>query len=178
MKSFNYLNPPVRREFLGFGILNVPRNTVQRMRQIILESSQNDYVRKWAEKMIERVPDRDARGEVDAIYMFLQDHTRYTRDPLGVEYIQTPPYVLKQLEIGNVPALDCDDYAVTGLSLLRSIGYKTGIRTAAYNKKKGFSHVYGLVQIGPDWVVFDPVRKGRPLGWEAPNAVMKEDVKV
>lgn len=107
MLGFTYLNPPIKRYFLGRGSFNVPKNTVQRMRKIIIESSSNPYVRKWAEKMIEGVADRNELGEVTAVYNFLQRHTRYTKDPRGVEYIQTPPYVLKQLEIGDIPALDC-----------------------------------------------------------------------
>lgn len=178
LTSFTYLNPPVRHIFLGRGAFTVPRNTVSHMRSIIINSAINPYIRKWAEKMIESVPDRDEEGEVRAVYNFLQRHTRYAKDPRGAEYIQTPDYVLHQLEIGDIPSLDCDDFCVLGLSLLRSLGYETAIRTAGYRPDKHFSHVYGLVKVKNCWLVFDAVRKGKPLNWEAPNATIKEDVKV
>ena len=172
------LSAPVRRTDLGSGRVGVPRRTAQKMREIIRKSSSNLYVRKWAEKIIEDVPDRDMKGEVEAIYTFLQRKTRYARDPRGTEFIQTPPYVLKQVELGMKPSLDCDDYTVSGLSLLRSMGYSTLIRVTGYKDDGRFSHVYGKVLVDGKWVNFDPVRKGQNLGWEAPGRRRQMDFEV
>jgi len=162
------LTEPTKTEFLGFGSVTIPRNTGLKMRNLIRKYGIDEYVRKWAERITENVRDRDLRGEVNAIFKFLQRSTRYVNDPRGIEYVQAPPYVLKHIEIGRKPGLDCDDYTVTGLSLLKSIGYKTAIKITAY-KGGRFSHVYGMILIRGKWVPFDCVRKDKELGWEAPR---------
>jgi|SRR3972149_180425 len=173
-----YLNPPVREEFLGYGPINVPMNTGGKMRDIIRESSKNPYVRKWAEKIVEGVQDRDEIGEVEGLFDFVQMKTRYAHDPKGTEFIQTPPYILKHIELGDKPSLDCDDYTVLGLSLARSLGYPTLIRITGYKDDGKFSHVYGLVKIRGKWVTFDAVRKDQKLGWKAPGMKRKMDILV
>lgn len=168
----NYLNPPISKHFIGFGPIAAPANTVTKMIAIIKESASNPYIRKWAEKIIEQVPDKNEMMELDAIYRFLQRYTRYAKDMLDFEYIQTPVYILNQLEIGDVPSMDCDDYTVLSLSLLRSIGYDTTIKVTGYDpRNKQFSHVYGIVWIGEYPVVFDAIHKNKPMGWEPPNPV-------
>lgn len=182
MGALHYFDPQVRYEELGFGDVNISRNTVAKMRDIIRQSSANEYVRKFAEHIVMDVRDRDRKGEVYAIFKWLQDHTRYANDPLGTEYIQTPPYVLKQIEAGLIPSLDCDDYVVTGLSLLRSLGYRTTIRAVGWGKNPNqkYSHVYGMVMISPQlgWVAFDCVRKDQTLGWQAPGIKAIMDLPV
>lgn len=176
---FAYLNPPVETHFLGFGNTIISLNTAAKMREVIRTSAKNPYVRKWAEKIVERVVDRDRIGEIEVVYDFVQKSTRYANDPRGTEYIQTPPYLLTQIEMGDRPSLDCDDYTVLSLSLLRSLGYNTKIRIASYRPDKKFTHVYGLIEIpGEGWVVFDGVRKDVPLGWEAPKATSIKDFLV
>jgi len=160
---------PSKTSFLGFGRVTVPRNTGFKMRELIRDYGNREYVRKWAERIVEKVADRDSKGEVRAIFRFMQSKTRYANDPRGMEYIQAPEYVLKHIEMGMKPSLDCDDYTVTGLSLIRSLGYKTAIKIVGFKNNKHFSHVYGLVLINGTWVSFDCVRKDVNLGWEAPG---------
>jgi len=172
------LDAPTTRFELGYGTIAVPRRTGMKMREIILESADNLYVRKWAERMVENVTDRDEWGEANAIFTFLQNHTRYAKDPRGTEFIQTPPYVLKHIELEMKPSLDCDDYTVISLSLLRSLGYPTIIRITGYKSDRKFVHVYGMVKINGRWVAFDPVRKDQDLGWEAPYKKRVMDIRI
>lgn len=169
---------PTRIEHLGFGKVVVPRNTALKMREVILESHVNPYVRKWAERITEDVRDRDEYGEVNAIFRFVQNSLHYLKDPRGMEYVQTPPYILEHIQVGSKPGADCDDYTTLGLSLLASIGYKTAIRVTGYNQGGEFTHVYGLVSVHGKWVPFDAIRKDVGLGWEAPNKTVKMDIGV
>lgn len=175
---FNYMNPPVENiASLGIGNAEISANTVSKMVDVIKQSSHNPYVRKWAEDIIQDVPDRNFWGEIEAVYNFVQDNTRYVYDPKGLEYFQTPPYVLQRIALNEKPSLDCDDYTLLTLSLLRSIGYNTKIRIASYEPNKKFTHVYGLVLITKpyEWVVLDAVRKDKYLGWEASDATNIKD---
>jgi hypothetical protein len=176
--SFSYQNVPVKTVFLGYGNSTVSENTVNRMKEIIVTSGKNLYIRKWAERILQEasVPPRDSMGEVAAIYYFVRDHFRYTHDLRDAEFIQTPPYVLSQLESGKIPMLDCDDFTIVGLSLLRSIGYNTKIRIAGYRPDKKFTHVYGMVAVKGQWIPFDAIIKSKPFGWEGDGATIKKDI--
>lgn len=172
------IEAPVKHEFLGFGKITVPKNTALKMREIIKKASINEYVRKWAERIVEDVEDRDEVGEAEVIFNFVQTNTRYGHDPRGTEYIQTPHYILKQIEVGMKPTNDCDDSTTLSLSLLRSLGFKTKIRVTGYRSDGRFSHVYGLVVINGKWVPYDCVNKKFKVGWQAPNPKRIMDILV
>lgn len=176
--NLGWLNPKVKYSFLGFRNPAISVNTARIMRDHIRTAAHNPYVRHWAESMVQDVPDKVEWEEVDAIFSFLQSATRYQKDPRGLEYIQTPPHLLERVEMGQKPSIDCDDYTILGLSLLRSIGYDTKIRVVAFDKKRSYSHVYGMVKIDGEWTPFDAVRKDVDLGWETKKKVKWFDLRV
>ena len=162
---------PQSETYIGTGDQAI-RNTVAKMKDIIQQSSKNPYVREWARKIVARVKVNDKPGEAEAVFNFVRDHVRYTRDPLGFEYVQTPPVVLEDIRLftegrGDRPAGDCDDMTILSLSLLKSIGFNVAIKVVSFHNHKKFSHVYGLAQIGYDWVPFDCVRPDQHMGWES-----------
>lgn len=106
-RPFKFLYPTTETFSLGMIPTQISRNTGLRMRDIIKKSAVNEYVRKWAEHITQDIIDRDEHGEIEAIFKFLQSKTRYVHDPRGHEYTQTPPYILKQIEVGTKPGLDC-----------------------------------------------------------------------
>ena len=145
---------PVKRINLGNGD-SASVNTMHLMRNVILSSAENTYVRNFAEDIIEDAEKDDYKRAL-AIYEYLKNHTKYTHDMRSIEFIKTPPVSLQQLEVGGCPLLDCDDYTVLSLSLLSSLGYKTKMRAVAYKTQK-FEHIYGMVMIKGKWVPFDLV---------------------
>ncbi len=175
-----FLSEPVERLNLGSHPIAAPTTTGRKMRERILESAANPFVRKWAEKIIQDVTPRDQRGEVDAIFRFVQSHVRFVRDPRGTEFVQSPVLLLRQISAGDTPGGDCDDKTTLTLSLLRAIGYPTVIRITGYphNPPGHFSHVYGMVNVKGDWIAVDAVRTDRSLGWEAPAKVRRVDIPV
>lgn len=172
-------NIPYKREFLGFGETAII-NTLTKMRDIINVSYSNPYVRHWAEKILTMysVPANDKFGEVNAIYDFVRNKVRYTRDPYGLEYIQTPPLLLQMIERNETPYGDCDDYSVLSLSLLKSIGFPVALKIVSYKKNGVYSHVYGLVNIKGKWIPFDAIKQDKFLGWEHPNTTRTYDKEV
>lgn len=172
MRSFAQVSGiPRTEEYIGTGDTAI-YNTVSKMKDIINQSIRNPYVREWAGSIVSRVEVNDKRGEAEAIHNFVRDHVRYTKDPLGYEYIQTPPVLLDGIRLymegkGNRPAGDCDDMTVLSLSLLKSIGFNVAIKVVSFKESKKFGHVYGMVQIDYDWIPVDCVRPGQDLGWES-----------
>lgn len=172
MKSYAQMAAiPQTEEYIGTGDQAI-FNTVTKMKDIISQSSKNSYVREWARKIVARVGVNDKKGEASVIFNFVRDHVRYTKDPLGFEYMQTPPVVLEDIRLyvegkGDRPAGDCDDMTLLSLSLLKSIGFPVAIKVVSFHNHKKFSHVYGLTQIGYEWVPFDCVRPDQEMGWES-----------
>lgn len=163
---------PVRRFNLGTGDTAI-ENTLKLMAQIIRESEKNYYVRRFAEHITEESP-KDDQIRIKAIYDFIRAHTVYMRDPMGFEFIKTPLVSLQQIESGARPTLDCDDYTVLSLSLLRTLGFPVAMRAASYKQGGGFSHVYGLIKTKQGYQSMDCTREFG-FGWEAPNAARKMD---
>ena len=172
MKSYAQMAAvPKTEEYIGSGDTAI-YNTVAKMKSIISESSKNPYIREWAGKIVARVGVNDKRNEASAVFNFVRDNVRYTRDPLGFEYLQTPPTLLEDIRLrqegkGERPSGDCDDMTLLSLSLLKSIGFPVAIKVVSFHDSRRFSHVYGLVQIGSEWVTVDCVRPDSYLGWEA-----------
>jgi transglutaminase-like putative cysteine protease len=172
MKSYAQMAAvPRTEENIGTGDQAI-YNTVTKMKNIIRESSKNTYVREWAKKIVSRVTVNEKKEEASSIFDFVRDNVRYTKDPLGFEYLQTPPVLLEDIRLyqdgrGDRPVGDCDDMTLLSLSLLKSIGFQVAIKVVSFSESKKFGHVYGLVQIGYDWVPFDCVRPDQDMGWES-----------
>lgn len=171
---------PVSETDIGRGDEAI-HNTVDHMRHIIDISSKNPQVREWARNILDGVRVNNKKGEATAIHDFVRDNVRYTRDPYGWEYVQTPPVLLEGIRQylqgqGARPIGDCDDMTVLTLSLLRSVGFPVVIKTVGYGPM--YSHVYGMVNVAGNWLVTDTVRPDKWLGWEAPNVQRYFEVRV
>lgn len=172
MKSYAQMAAvPQTEEYIGTGDQAI-FNTVTKMKDIISQSSKNPYIREWARKIVARVAVNDKKGEASAIFDFVRDNVRYTKDPMGFEYMQTPPVVLEDIRLymegqGDRPAGDCDDMTLLSLSLLKSIGFPVAIKVVSFHNHKKFSHVYGLAQVGHEWICVDCVRPDQSFGWES-----------
>lgn len=164
---------PWHKEFNGFGDTAVV-NTATKMKDIINSSAKNPYIRRWSEQILAKanVKAYDWIGEINAIFTWVRDNIRYTHDPRGIEYLQTPPVLLQLIERGETPMGDCDDMTMLSLSLLKSIGYDVALKITSYRNDKTYQHVYGLVSLKTPmtgWIPIDCIKPNKELGFEAPN---------
>jgi Transglutaminase-like superfamily len=172
MKSYAQMAAvPQSEEYIGTGDTAIYR-TVDRMKNIINTSARNSYVREWAKKIVARVEVNKKKAEAEAIYNFVRDSVRYTKDPYGFEYLTTPPVLLEDIRLyqegrGDRPVGDCDDMTVLSLSLLKAIGFQVAIKVVSFTPNKKFGHVYGLIRVGYDWMPIDCVRPDQNMGWES-----------
>lgn len=166
---------------LGFGE-DVPYNTLQAMRKIIIASAKNYDVIQFARDIVQYQPAKNQTAEVTAIYDYIRNKTRYIRDPQGTEHIQTPLVAIDTIKNHQIFQGDCDDMTVLVLSLLKSIGYPVMLISAGYGKDKRLSHVYGAVQMkdntGTHWTIIEPIKLGVPIGWEAPGKTKMMTLRV
>lgn len=151
---------------IGQSDISIYRTCI-RMAGIIKQFAPVPYIRQRVESIIGTVSAYDSIGEVEAIYKYVQNNLRYTRDPLNWEYIKQPDVMLAEIDQNGFSAADCDEYVVLGLTLCRSIGFPTAIKIASYTSDREFTHVYGMVLVHNQWVVFDAIKAEFNLGDEA-----------
>ena len=159
---------PVQYVNLGFGEMNVSMNTLELMKRAIEQGSKDPRVRDWATHIIRGVAAKDEMSEAGAIYYFVQQHTHYVKDPTGTEMLQSPAVAFAAWQSGQLPFLDCDDYVILSLSLMRSIGIPVRMRAASYAADKALGHVYGLAYINNQWMPMDLIPPAPAPGWENP----------
>ena len=144
--------------------------TLRLMRDIVRQYKTNLSIRHFAMQLVANVPDKDFEGEVYAVFSWVRDNIRYTRDVNGVETLQTPD---KTIQLGQG---DCDDQAVLVSSLLESIGFQT--RFTAIGFQPGiYQHVFcEVMMLDHSWIPLETT-EGSDVGlaWRPANvrAIMR-----
>jgi hypothetical protein len=140
------------------------------MRDLIRRDRTHPVVRARAEEAVAslRTPERVA--EVQAVYDWITQRSDYRRDPNGAEWLQAPWALLAcQIDVGQRPQIDCDDFTDLSLAMLESLGHETAIHVVSQLPSRAFNHVYGLDYIGPNAVRVDLVEFYRPPGATPPD---------
>lgn len=151
------------------------RVTLQLMRQLAAAGGADPVVIDAATRIVRAagVAGHDALGEIKALFEFCRDQVRYTRDPVGVELLQTPTRILR------TRSGDCDDKSTLLAALLRAIGHpaRVAFRAIAANPlfPGAYSHVYVVVTHGGKKIALDPTPPRSRVGWEfdRPSALME-----
>jgi len=132
------------------------------VRTAMRDTRQFPILRRVTIQATRRLPQKDKRGELAALFDFVQNRIRYINDPRGIETLQTP---LETLQLG---AGDCDDKAMLLATLAELAGYATRF-VAIGNDPERFSHVYIEVKWGDGWLPMDATEPHGP-GWAPPGA--------
>lgn len=101
---------------------------------------------------------RNFDGVAQTIYRWINTHIRYVRDPVDIEWLQSPIVTL-QKGMG-----DCDDLSILAASMLRSVGITTQfvLVKADPRYKNIYSHIYLEYQNGiGQWIPFDMTMHSR-----------------
>lgn len=146
-------------------------DTVSVMRALAREGSRSAIVRGTAARVVHLQPAKSDTHEANAIFEFVRDHIRYTRDPVYFESIATPEQVLA-LGYG-----DCDDKSTLLAAMFESVGYPTRFVVAGYKDSNTPEHVYLQVVLHGQWVSADPTERHR-LGYAPPDPVFYWTEKV
>jgi transglutaminase-like putative cysteine protease len=139
--------------------------TLRAMRRLVREARSNLIVRQTAARVVYLSPEKNEHHEVEAIFYFVRDNIRYTKDIVDVETLATPE---KTLALGYG---DCDDQTTLLAALYESVGYPTRFVVAGYGADKQPSHVYLEVWAANEWIPCDPTEPNF-FGWEPPDATV------
>jgi hypothetical protein len=146
--------------------------TVDAMERAVAQGLRDPDVILYAQDLVRHVPERDRVAEASELFRAVREVLRYTNDPLGVELVKTPTFILREIERHGRATLDCDDASVWLATLLRAVGIPTRfkvIRGSRTNPDE-FTHVFVEALIHGRWVPFDPIARQFPAG-AAPRAL-------
>lgn len=137
------------------------------MSNLVNQYKNHPLIRQKGTALVQSVANKDWVGEINAIFNFVRNYIRYTRDIENTETIQTPVATLK-LQHG-----DCDDMSMLLAALLATVGINTRFVAVGF-APQCFDHVY-VEALEPDtgeWIACDPTEPNN-LGWSAPGVVCR-----
>jgi transglutaminase-like putative cysteine protease len=141
------------------------RSTLKVMAKFTRAGRKDVGVVQLARSIVQPLPARDYRGQIDKLYYWTKQNIRYVADPREVETISTPAATLK-MRCG-----DCDDMAVLLASLLEGIGNTTRFVAYAFDSQDApYSHVVTEVKLAETWISLDPTVPSAVVGWKPAKA--------
>ncbi|MCP4902929.1 MAG: transglutaminase domain-containing protein [bacterium] len=129
--------------------------TLRQMRRMVNASLTSPLVRDAATKIASEFGGRDYVGHATGIRRWLTDHMQYVPDPRGVELVHSPQVLLRRIESTHYVQGDCDDIAVLGAALGKSIGLRARFVVLGFRRGGGYSHVYTILRTPKGWVDLD-----------------------
>lgn len=146
------------------------KKTVGYIVGLIKEGAKDFDVRQTAIDILfqHAIPPKDYLGEIRALFEWVKNNVRYTRDIHRVELLHTARRML-ELRAG-----DCDDMTILLSAMLKAIGHPVRLALVGFNprKKALFTHIYLEAFCKGVWIPLDATMS-KPMGW-APRADHKQ----
>lgn len=140
--------------------------TARLIAQMIRDGAKDFCVRQKAIQIFREAgaPPKNRWAEVCALFHWVRNHVRYTRDIFRVELLHTPRRML-ELRAG-----DCDDMTILLGAMLMSTGHPVRLALAGFRPQKPhvYTHIYPEVNVGGCWIALDATMD-RPIGWAPPT---------
>jgi hypothetical protein len=148
--------------------------TVEHVIALIRGGAKDFVVRQHAIAILRRrdVRPKDYLGEIKALFEWVQQHVRYTRDPFRVEVLHSARRMI-ELRAG-----DCDDMSIVLGAMLEAIGHAVRIVLTGADglAPDVFTHIYIEVLYRGRWVPLDATMP-HPMGW-APRAPVRKVISL
>jgi len=148
--------------------------TVEHIRNLIRQGAKDFRVRQAAIDILlqQRVRPKDYLGEVKALFEWVQQNVRYTKDTFRVEVLHSARRML-ELRAG-----DCDDFSIVLGAMLEAIGHPVRLVITGPNRRRPdlFSHIYIEVLCDGRWIALDATMP-HAMGW-APRTRVKKVIAI
>jgi hypothetical protein len=150
------------------------QKTVQHVQALIQAGAKDFYVRQKAIDILleKQVRPKDYLAEIKALFEWVQQHIRYTKDTFQVEVLHSARRML-ELRAG-----DCDDMTILLGAMLEAIGHPVRLALSGPNPLKPdlFTHIYLEVFHKGRWIPLDATMP-YPMGW-APSTMVKKIIAI
>lgn len=128
------------------------------MRGLVNVSLTDPLVVNTAKEVVAYCPPGDRECQAMAIGRWLGERFRFVRDPLGVELLHEPRYMLQVVGQRAVFSGDCDDAAILGAALAKAVGLRSRFRAIGFQPGGPLVHVIADVRTPRGWVQLDVTR--------------------
>ena len=160
--------PEIRSQTIPSGYQGTLK-TLEHIRDLIKQGAKDFDVRQTAiDILLQRaVRPKDYLGEIKALFEWVQQNVRYTKDTFRIEVLHSAKRMLK------LRAGDCDDMAILLGAMLEAIGHpvRLVITGADPLRQDLFSHIYLEVFHKGRWIPLDATMP-YPMG-RAPSTLVK-----
>jgi hypothetical protein len=150
------------------------QKTVDHVQALIRSGAKDFYVRQKAIDILleKQVKPKDYLAEVKALFEWVQQHIRYTKDTFQVEVLHSARRML-ELRAG-----DCDDMAILLGAMLEAIGHPVRLALSGPDplRQDLFTHIYLEVFHKGGWIPLDATMP-HPMGW-APRTSVKKIIAI
>lgn len=150
------------------------QRTVTRMQALIRQGVKDFYVRQKAIDILlaQGVRPKDYLGEIKALFEWVQQNVRYTKDAFRLEILHSARRML-ELRAG-----DCDDMSILLGAMLEAIGHPVRLVIVGpdFLRPDLFTHVYIEVYHKGRWIPLDATMP-YPMGW-APQVFNKKVIPI
>lgn len=176
--TLRYLQPAPEppRIYLGFipqGFEGTKR-TLTQIQALIRDGAKDFFVRQKAIDILleKQVKPKDYLAEIKALFEWVQQHIRYTKDTVRVEVLHSAKRML-ELRAG-----DCDDMTILLGAMLEAIGHPVRLVLSGPNllRQDLFTHIYLEVFHKGRWIPLDATMP-YPMGW-APRTPVKKVIAI
>lgn len=141
--------------------------TMHHMQRIVAKALRDPYVVRRANEAIAAAAPRDYAGQIAGIRTYLEATFYFVDNPIGMQRIQPPAYLLHDIDARGMTQGACDDAAVLAAALgmadgipARFTAYAFGIPSgnAAADHAAPFTHVICDLFDGKQWTPLDVTR--------------------
>lgn len=150
------------------------RKTLEHVQALIRQGVKDFYVRQKAIDILfeKGIRAKDYLGEIRALFEWVQQNVRYTKDPFRLEVLHSARRIL-ELRAG-----DCDDMTILLGAMLESIGHPIRLVIVGPTPVRPdlFSHIYLEVYYKGKWISLDATMPF-PMGW-APRTFVKKVISI
>ena len=121
-------------------------DTLDRMRRLVNSALLAPSVIETAHEIVRNAPPRDELAQAARLLVWMKQHFRFRRDPVGVELLRDPEYQLTQIKQTGTMTGDCDDAAVLSAALGKALGFPARFCVVALNGTADpYQHVYTVL---------------------------------
>ena len=149
--------------------------TLSHLRQFVAHTQTSELAHAAVQDALALTPEKSPQAEAAALLAWVRARYRYTLDPVEVELVRDPRYLLRQIQTHGMFYGDCDDASVLLASLLETAGYPTRFVVQG-DAGDSFSHVLVEVDLDGAWTAADLTNRSAALGWapESPGREARE----
>lgn len=142
--------------------------TLELMRAIVDDAVMySPAVQRIASAIVAAAPRRNVPIAIQLLWHFLRDHVLFKRDTFGAEHLRTPDQLLAEIARSSRTAADCDDVAMLGAALLKSMGLPAFFVVASRRRDRVLEHVFFATRVRGQVVPLDPQENLPPGQWPA-----------